>query len=128
MSDIMFPVVEGKSDHWPSNKAVCPMCGEKKVWEPHSMAILSAGALLMDRKANSGGPSDDMDGYLHLDWHGAHDNGQGDDREICCTVNIVEGVIGGQGDLYFCSTVCLRKFLNQCVDELEDRIKQERAL
>lgn len=121
---LSLPVVEGKRAHWPE-KAACPMCGEKKVFEPHSFAVLSAGALLMDRKSDSGGMSDDLDGFLNLLWHGAHDGGQGDDRELCCIVDIMRDVIGGQGEAYFCSTQCLRAFLNKCVDELENKVRKE---
>ncbi|MCC5845476.1 MAG: hypothetical protein JJU05_14600 [Verrucomicrobia bacterium] len=121
---LSLPVVEGKRTHWPE-KAVCPMCAEKKVFEPHSFAVLSAGALLMDRKSDSGGMSDDLDGFLNLLWHGAHDGGQGGDREICCVVDIMRDVVGGQGEAYFCSIQCLRAFLNKCVDELENKVRKE---
>ena len=48
MAELKFPVVKGKSNHWPK-KALCPICGKNKVFEPHSMAVLYAGAMLMDR-------------------------------------------------------------------------------
>ena len=86
------------------------------------MAILSAGALLIDRKNNDGGPSDNLDGFLDLTWHGAHDGGEGKDKEIGTSLSIARDVQGGQFDIYFCSTNCLRAFLNHCVDELEKRI------
>ena len=121
-----FPVVDGKRTHWP-DKAVCPVCGEKKVFEPHSFAVLSAGALLMDREHDSGGMSDNLDGFLNLTWHGAHDGGQGEDPEIGCIVDIMRDAVGGQGEAYFCSTQCLRRFLNHSVDELERRMEQERG-
>jgi len=127
MSEPKLPVVEGKQTNWP-DKPVCPVCGENKVFEPHSFAVLNAGALLMNREEGSGEMSDDLDGYLTMYWHGAHqeDNGQGVDPEIGCAVDIIQDAQGGQGTLYFCSTQCLRTFLNYCVDELEQRIKKER--
>jgi len=97
------------------------------VFEPHSMAILSAGALLMNRVEDSGEMSDDLDGFLSFTWHGAHDEGHGADREIGCIVDVIRDAIGGQGELYFCSTKCLRKFLNQSVDELERSVMNERG-
>ena len=36
---------------------------------------------------------------------------------------IVRDTNFGQFDLYFCSTPCLRRFLNACVDELERLLK-----
>jgi len=76
MAELKFPVVKGKSNHWPK-KPLCAICGKNKVFEPHSMAILYAGAMLMDRAKDEGGPSDDLDGSLELHWHGAHDGGTG---------------------------------------------------
>ena len=125
MAELKLPVVKGKSDHWPK-KPFCPICGKNKVFEPHSMAILYAGAMLMDRAKDEGGPSDDLDGSLELHWHGAHDGGTGKDADIFCGVDIIRDAIGGQADLYFCSTKCLRRFLNACVDELEGKIARAR--
>ncbi len=90
------------------------------------MAILMAGAVMMDRRTKWGGPSKNMDGFLTLCWHGAHDGGEGIDPEIGCLVDIALDVVGGQAELYFCSTKCLRQFLNACVDELERKIKVRR--
>ncbi|HCE42607.1 MAG TPA: hypothetical protein DET40_03565 [Lentisphaeria bacterium] len=125
MKKLKLPVIKGKTECWP-NKAICPICGKHKVFEPHSMAILSAGACLMNRKEKYGGPSNQMDGFMHISWHGAHDGGIGKDREIGCIVDIVKDVIGGQAELYFCSTQCLRKFFDSCVNELEKKIKKSR--
>lgn len=122
---IALPVTKGKNANWPS-KALCPVCGKNKVFEPHSMAILSAGACLMNRKEAVGGPSDKMDGFLNLTWHGAHDGGKGRNKKIGCSVDIARDVLGGQTELYFCSTACLRQFLGVCVDTLELKMKEER--
>jgi hypothetical protein len=121
MGKLKFPVVKGKSGHWPK-KPLCPICGRNKVFEPHSMAVLSAGAILMDRAEDSGGPSDNLDGFLEIHWYGAHDAGKGKDRDVFCEVDIIRDALGGQADLYFCSTKCLRKFLNACVDDVEAKM------
>jgi hypothetical protein len=80
----------------------------------------------MDKKRDYGGPNDSMEAFLYFSWHGAHDSGVGSDREIGATVNIADDVRGGQFDLYFCSTKCLRSYLSFCVDELERKIGLER--
>jgi hypothetical protein len=121
-----LPTVKLRTSYHPK-KARCPWCGENKVLEPHSFATLSGGAMLMDRKDRSGGPDDNMDGFLYLLWHGAHDAGEGTDREIGVIVDIARDVRGGQFDIYFCSTKCLRSYLNFCVDELENKINAERS-
>jgi hypothetical protein len=120
---IVFPVVKGKISRWPE-EPLCPMCRKARVFEPHSMACIDAGALKVNRKRDTGGPSDDLDGFLHLSWHGAHDSGMGDDRDIFCNLEVIKDVRGGQGELYFCSTTCLRAFLNACVDALEQQIRR----
>jgi len=120
-----FPVVGPGKSHWPT-KPMCPICKNTKILEPHSMAVLTAGALKMNRKKDEGTMSKDLDGFLSLTWHGAHDQGQGTDREIGCIVDIFNEVPGGQADLYFCSTKCLRQFLNTCVDELEGKIAKKK--
>ncbi len=81
----------------------------------------------MDRNHDSGGPDDNMDGFLYISWHGVHDGGTGNDKEIGAMIEIVSKVGGGQFDLYFCSTKCLRSYLNYCVDELERKLSVERS-
>jgi hypothetical protein len=120
-----FPIIEGEKDHFPSRPR-CPQCKKRKVFEPHSMAILSGGAMLMDRRRKNGGPDKRMDGFLRLDWHGAHDSGVGHDREIGGSIELVRDCRGGQFEMYFCSTPCLRAFLNSCVDALEEAVSRER--
>jgi hypothetical protein len=81
------------------------------------MVILSGGALLLDRKRENSIPSAALSGFLHLIWHGAHDN---------TMVDIALDVTGGQFELFFCSTACVRTFLNSWVDALDKRIAREK--
>jgi hypothetical protein len=125
MEKLKLPLIRNEETFWPS-ELVCPICKSKKVFEPHSMAVLSLGALLMDRTNDSGRPSSDLDAFFRLSWHGAHEGGEGEDREIGCTLDIVRDIHGGEAELYFCSTACLRQFFNQCVDELERKVASHR--
>ena len=122
MVKLKFPLIKGKKWFFPS-KPLCPWCRKKKVYEPHSMAVVGGGALLLDRSKKIGAPSERMEGFLDFSWHGAHDGGSGNGREIYTRLEIIGDVTGGQFNLYFCSTACLRKFLNACVDELDRRIR-----
>jgi hypothetical protein len=123
---LTFPVANSTASFFPK-EALCPICRAAKVLEPHSMAIVNLGALKMtERVTGSGGMSDDLDGFLTLSWHGAHDRGEGRDPEIHASVSIADGCRGGQADLYFCSTGCLRRFFDACVDELERKIEKAR--
>jgi hypothetical protein len=97
-----------------------------KVLEPHSFASISAGTVLLDpNDPCSGGPSDKMGGYLDFSWHGAHTNegGKGIRPDTYAYLPITKACKGGQSEFLFCSTDCLRAFLNYCVDELERRIE-----
>jgi len=80
----------------------------------------------MDRKRENGGPDDKMGGFLAVAWHGAHDNGLGKDRDIFEIVEIAKDVRGGEYEILFCSTKCLRAYLNFCIDELEKKIKKKK--
>ena len=69
-----------------------------------------------------------MKGFLHFGWHGAHieDGGTGKDSDSWANLDLVRDNAGGQFGFYFCSTQCLRAFLNSCVDELEEAIERNR--
>ncbi len=120
-----YPLMKGERNWFPRD-FVCPVCGKTRVWEPHTFVTIDAGALLMDRKTDSGGPSDAMDGFLSLGWHGAHDNGVGKFRETGGYVPIADDVRGGQCSIAVCSTACLRKLLRGWVEELEKRMRRAR--
>lgn len=115
-----------KKMHYPS-KSKCAWCKKGKVCEPNSMAGLTGGALLLNRKRTEGWPDDRLDGFLELWWHGAHtsDGGQGKYPDIHEAVEIAKDIRGGQFDIYFCSTKCLRAFLNHAVNQLETKIKKQ---
>ncbi|MBI5026393.1 MAG: hypothetical protein HZC12_06665 [Nitrospirae bacterium] len=113
-----------KEGVYPS-KAICPWCKKAKIFEPHSFAVLECGAYLMNRKRDVGVPDKKMDGFLSLIWHGAHNDGKGKDREIDCMLDVVSDVTGGQFGIYFCSTRCLRGWLNAIIDELESKIQKQ---
>jgi hypothetical protein len=127
MPRLTFPVAGGNNACFPK-EALCPMCKSAKVHEPHSMAIVNLGAILMtNRDKGAGTMSGDLDGFLRLIWHGAHQGGTGKDVGISAHLDIVEDVCGGQADLYFCSTACLRAFFNACVDEFERKIEEVKS-
>lgn len=113
-----YPTLTGEMTAHPS-EALCPICRKEKVLEPHSMAIFSGGALYM---GSHQGIPDQLEGYTSLIWHGAHDGGTGNDQDIFTRVDFARGTNGGQFEIYFCSTSCMRVFFNQWVDALESQI------
>ena len=58
----------------------------------------------------------DAVGFLSLVWH--------DDTIASAYLPIVDDARGGQFEMYYCSTECLRAFLVGCVDELEARMRK----
>ena len=121
-----LPVVKGKLSNYPKN-FVCPWCEEKKVGEPHSMAILSGGAVSQQdsrwyEKRWYAGPTKGLWGQLGFTWHGAHDGGEGEYCEVGVGIDIARQVEGGLFTLMFCTVQCLRKFINSCLDEFEREI------
>lgn len=118
---ITLPVVRGKRVVFPRTP-VCPWCRKRKVYEPHSMAILNAGAMRPVGEQRYEMASDTA-AFLTLSWHGAHSGGKGLRPGVYASVDVAEDVVAGQFDLYFCSTTCLRGFLNYCVDALEEKMR-----
>src|SRR6266508_2289157 len=74
-----LPLVKGRQLFCP-RRPLCPVCKKSKILEPHSFAVLTGGALIMDRRRRNGRMDDALDGFLDLVWHGSHDGGEGQER------------------------------------------------
>lgn len=126
MATITFPILSGSEYEY-----LCAWCGNgHTLLKPNSFATLSCGAVLYDYEDQyAAGVSDDLEGYLEINWHGAHseEGGIGKNPDTSVSVPLKKGVVGGQMGINFCSTECLRAFLNSCVDELEKRIAGENS-
>ena len=115
--EIKFPVVHGETVVYPLGDT-CPVCRVNQIGgENHPMAVVNAGALVKvgpDQYAIS----EDAIAFFTLAWHarGIPSSGRSAD------VGVADWVQGGQFDLYFCSTKCLRAFFNRCVDALEQKM------
>jgi hypothetical protein len=125
--DAGFPHMNKTDPYFPKDK-ICPWCLSQKVHEPNSMAILNGGALLMSEDRESGGMDPRLDGFLSLIWHGAHGVGEGAHRGVFKMLRMADNCRGGQFEIYFCSTQCLRAYLNYSVDELEKMIGESESL
>ena len=90
------------------------------------MAILNAGAMRQVAKDRFE-MATDARAFMTLMWHGAHSGGKGELPDVFASVDVADEVANGQFELYFCSTSCLRGFLNYCVDELENRMEAARS-
>jgi len=116
-----LPLMRGKKAYYP-RLPVCPSCRRKRVFEPHSFAVLSAGALLKTGPGDTARPDQRMLGFLDLTWHGAHNGGSGKNADLFVTLPIARDVFGGQSEIYFCSTSCLHRFFGRLVQELQRRV------
>ncbi len=119
MPSVKFPVVKGKRVVFPKDH-LCPWCRKRKLGKPPGMAILNAGAL-RPTAPECYTMADTDAAFMTLVWH-SNDPANYDDTSI----HIADLVNTGQFELYFCSTECLRAFLNYCVDELERRRRSYR--
>ena len=119
-----YPLVSGRSGHFPQD-GKCPLCGRRSVLEPNRFVALLGGGLLMDRKNDSGGPSDLIDGFLDLAWHEAHGPDL-DEHEAGCVLPIAQEVRGGQSGIFCCSVAFLRGLVNQMLDKSEEMMQDTR--
>ncbi|MBX7244510.1 MAG: hypothetical protein K1X53_03370 [Candidatus Sumerlaeaceae bacterium] len=117
-----FPIFTDANEDWPK-ESKCPVCGKSGIFEPNSFAVLSGGAISVGDN-----PVDcacEWGGFLDIFWHGAHTDlgGNGANPDMHVGVPIAESDKSLQFCLYFCSTTCLRSFLNTWVDRLEEGIR-----
>ncbi|MBI3914762.1 MAG: hypothetical protein HY327_11345 [Chloroflexi bacterium] len=121
MPHLKLPVVQGNQVFFPKNR-VCPWCRKNKIGGAHGMAVLNAGAMRKVGKERYE-MANDTAAFFTLTWHGDHSDAS--KEHAFATIDVADMVESGQFDLYFCSTDCLRGFLNYCVDELEQRVKKK---
>ena len=118
-----YPMINGKISNYPT-RPICPVCKKKKVFEPHSMVVLEGGACLNTKRLGVSGPDKNMEGFLSLHWHGAHDKGQGKQRDVYLTKDLATDVEGGQFEFCFCSIKCLKAWFNKILSDFEEEIKK----
>ena len=114
-----YPVLRGKKVYLP-HTPVCSACRRRPV-EPHAFAAFAFGALIREADDTAWGLDERLQGFCWLHWHGAREAGDS------AHLRLADEVVGGQGEFYFCSTSCLRRFLNGSVDALERRMAQPSA-
>ena len=112
--DDYYPVLADRDRCSPQ----CVVC-DRSCGEPGEFLVLEAGAILHeDESRQSGGPDELMSAHLTLVKHGAEPHGP------YIRLDLVRELIGGQADLMFCSSGCLRQFFSSAVDELERRWRE----
>ena len=99
-------------------EGLCPVCGKSVASVPNGFAFLAGGALLQSSK-HSATIDPRMEGFLFVGFHGAHGESS---SYPSAQVSIADETPDGQFEIEFCSSVCLRQFLNSCVDQLEGKL------
>ena len=109
-----FPVLHGKQHNFPDvSDPVCPVCKLKNVWGSNEYVELSCGSQIENAQT--------IESDLWLDWFSNKDsNGVQAQAELA----IASEVSSSRLQFAFCSTDCLRKFLNTAVDSLECKIHE----
>ena len=110
-----FPLISGDDDCFVS---VCPSCGRNTA-EVDGLFSLQGGAHLMSEDRRSGGPSDRLAGYLMSFMQKTID-----DRFVNEQNMIVDNIRGGQFNIFWCSLDCMRRSLNDIVDQLERQLQE----
>src|SRR5688572_9906233 len=122
--NITLPAVVGYPAVFPVADFLCPWCRAHKIGEPHSFAELFGGALRRTGK-DSYSQDSNLAGYLELGWH-PQEGDKEFDANFCFSIRLAYRTHAGQFAFYFCSTACMRAFLNFCVDELESTVAKGR--
>ena len=118
-----LPVINKTTKPFYPRNNKCPICGTK-TGEPNSFLVVNGGAM-MQVEEGLFEMSNDLSGFLDISFHGAHDRGKGQYRDKFVSAEIVKNSKQGQFDLYFCSTVCFRKFITEIIDDMETELNKE---
>lgn len=93
----------------------CPTCGRSTMNDSDTFSIQGGAHLTVDPE--KGRPSGRLGGYLMTVIR------QERGSDVHNTTNmIVENVGAGQFNIFWCSLTCMRKYLNQLVDQLEQQM------
>jgi hypothetical protein len=104
---VPLPVIEDDTD-----ELTCVVCG-KAITDEHKVRLFGGAVRLLDDGENFG-PSRDMRGFIGL---------LGDDFEQ----RIAEGLEDGQFAIPFCTTTCLRDFIEHAIQQYERNKEARRS-
>ena len=99
------------------NKALCPVCKKKKVFEPHEFVVLSGGCMKRTGKQSASMAEEEYEGFLNFHYHN-------DDDDIHAISTMADEVKFGQFQIYTCSVQCMRTLLNKFLDDIEKDVKR----
>lgn len=121
MNKMKLPLINETTKPFYPRDNKCPICSTK-IGEPNTFVVLSGGALKKVEEGIYEGLIEDLFGFLDITFHGAHDKGKGKHKDVFISKEIAKHSRLGQFSLYFCSLQCLKKFLNNIIDEMEEEL------
>ncbi len=86
-------------------------------------AVLPTSALVRAAILMNAALTSALGAFFHVGFHGKNA-----DMSDSGGVEVVKDLDGGQFDLQFCSTACLRQFFSTIVDEVEKSISRQKPL
>lgn len=107
-----YPLITKKDKPFYPQDNLCPICKHDRTLNSE-FYVINAGAL---KKGNDHTyvPDEDSKGFLSMAYHPDHHS-----KKQGKSIEIVSGAKGGQFDLYFCSTTCMRTFFDNLISEFE---------
>ena len=112
--NLQFPVLSGRDYPFVPKERFggCPICGKKI---ENGAAYVHGGAVYEDTTFET-------EAFFKVGYHS-----KATDVSGCGQVDVVKHLYGGQFDLNFCSTSCVRAFFSKIVDEVERQVEQNRS-
>lgn len=118
-----YPLLEGERDDLPMEEGgPCPVCGQ----EFGSITVTLLGGAAAWDGSDGYGPADTMRGLLNFRWNQDLPDDP-DSKFLVAYLPVVEDVTGGQFSMNTCSIACMRRLLQEWMDELEKRAEKETA-
>ena len=130
MEEIKFPVIDHKGDNVYPEGNICPICKKEKVFTKNDrhIEISGGGLFVLNKKEEYKKSIPETEGFLSLVWYEKVKNKNGISLWDGSYMDIVERSANGIYSLSFCSTKCLREFINKCLDEFERRVEKRKEL
>jgi len=118
-----LPVINSRSAAFYPEDFKCPVCSQP-LKEPNSFLVVNGGAMKRISRNFSEGVCEDLRGFLDIRFYGPTGKGLGKYKNKAADREIVRNSKGGQFDLNFCSTDCLRIFVNSIIDDMEKELNK----
>ena len=96
----------------------CLVCGNTLV---NGLVYLSAGSVF-DVDPDDPKDKPQLEAFFHIGYHSPASDVSG-----CADIAVVDHLVGGQFDLSFCSTACLKHFFSDLVADLEMELVEEKG-